>query len=618
MRKAKLSKYVAVVTAIGIIAVSPMTALADTVESVKIEGNESEPKTVDEVKNTKAETGVYMTDKGDTALSGTVTVNGNVSVDNKDETKNPGYWSSYSEVSGVVIESDGGTGNVNISGDVKSDASQREGSFHGISEGVYTNTNSNITIGGNVNATSKDYSLGIDYSYAVSASKDYKVNTEIGGSVTASAVNGSAVAVSIQDKSTDKTSIAGDVKADGKYAYGILINNIKNQISTKGEYRPTDNGEGKTTEITVGGNVEANGTSNGIGIYLNDNLKNVDITVDGDIKGNTYGLYVSNNMSDDVKIKTDGTISSDDGAAIVVVKTADDQKAPEVTAWKIESGAEQLVSAKVPDESQKGGGLKEDTEYAKTVQSAINYIIKADATENGSTSSNGKIVLTGTKGTVTIGDKIYKTAHQNDTIIINVETAKGYKSTLKNNGVGTLALDKDGNYILTIPEGGGVELSAVIEKIAQQRSGRNSNRYSSSGSAGSSTAVYGAGISSSSASDTNWAYDNTGWKLKKSDGNYASSEWRQVSWNGTTSWYHFNNNGYAESGWFTDSDGQRYFLDNAHDGTFGQMFTGWKQINGQWYFFNTANTAAASVGSLLVNGTTPDGYKVNADGIWVQ
>ena len=35
--------------------------------------------------------------------------------------------------------------------------------------------------------------------------------------------------------------------------------------------------------------------------------------------------------------------------------------------------------------------------------------------------------------------------------------------------------------------------------------------------------------------------------------------------------------------------------------------TGWKKIQNSWYYFNAD-------GSLLVNGTTPDGYPVGADG----
>ncbi len=609
MRNVKASKIMAVAMASVLVMVSPMTALADTVTQVTITGEGSE--TVDAVSNSTADTGVSMSDGEKEALNGSVTVNGNVSVNNKDEMTVPGWYSSYSEVYGVAIESNGGTGTVNISGNVNSDATQREGNYYGISGGVYTNANSNITIEGDISAKSNDYSLGIEYSYRDFGSEDYTVSTEIGGNVTASATDGAAVAISIQDKSTDKTNIVGDVKADGTAAYGILISSPKAESDTDNALYPTDNGEGKTTELVVGGDVEANGTGTGtgtgIGICLNNNLKNVDITVDGDIKGSTYGLYVNDNMSDAVKIKTDGTISSTEGAAIVITATSKktilkDEKEvevaadaiPDITVWKIESDTNELVKAVVTDDKDKSESFKD------SVLSGINYIIKANTTLNGDETTKGQIKLTGTKGQVTVGDKTYDTANQGDEIIINVETVRGYKYSLTA-GQGVLSKNVDGTYTLTIPEGGGVELNAVLEKI----------HSSSSGGSGSS--------SSSSNSNTNtWSQDSNGWRIKKSNGSYASNEWINITWNGQTSWYHFNSNGYADGGWFTDTDGQKYYLYNVHDGRFGYMLTGWHLIDGKWYFFNTQKLDNASTGSLVVNGKTSDGYNVDANGAWIQ
>ena len=87
-----------------------------------------------------------------------------------------------------------------------------------------------------------------------------------------------------------------------------------------------------------------------------------------------------------------------------------------------------------------------------------------------------------------------------------------------------------------------------------------------------------------------------------------------MNWNGKDNWYHFNGLGYADGGWFTDTDGQKYYLYNIHDGQFGYMFTGWNEISGKWYFFNTEKTGNASLGSLVTNGTTPDGHSVDATG----
>ena len=51
-------------------------------------------------------------------------------------------------------------------------------------------------------------------------------------------------------------------------------------------------------------------------------------------------------------------------------------------------------------------------------------------------------------------------------------------------------------------------------------------------------------------------------------------------------------------------NGDHYYFDES-----GAMQTGWKQIDGNWYYFQAD-------GSLLKNATTPDGYKVNEEGIW--
>ena len=41
----------------------------------------------------------------------------------------------------------------------------------------------------------------------------------------------------------------------------------------------------------------------------------------------------------------------------------------------------------------------------------------------------------------------------------------------------------------------------------------------------------------------------------------------------------------------------------------GSMMTGWTLYNNQWYFLKKD-------GDMAVDETTPDGYKVDKDGIW--
>ena len=152
-------------------------------------------------------------------------------------------------------------------------------------------------------------------------------------------------------------------------------------------------------------------------------------------------------------------------------------------------------------------------------------------------------------------------------------------------------------------------------------SNNNNNNNNNSSTARSSS---GGGSSSTTANNGTWVMDDAGWWFKKADGSYPKDMWYECVWNGTSNWYHFNAQGYADEGWLTDKDGQKYYLHSVHDGKFGYMYTGWNQINGQWYYFNTADIATGlasgghSKGSLVTNATTADGYKVGADGAWIR
>ncbi|MBS1483976.1 MAG: hypothetical protein HP059_12430, partial [Clostridium sp.] len=46
------------------------------------------------------------------------------------------------------------------------------------------------------------------------------------------------------------------------------------------------------------------------------------------------------------------------------------------------------------------------------------------------------------------------------------------------------------------------------------------------------------------------------------------------------------------------------------------MYTGWHQIDGKWYYFNTED--GAKQGMMLKNTVTQDGYPVNEQGVWIQ
>lgn len=78
----------------------------------------------------------------------------------------------------------------------------------------------------------------------------------------------------------------------------------------------------------------------------------------------------------------------------------------------------------------------------------------------------------------------------------------------------------------------------------------------------------------------NWVLDSKGWWYKRTDGTYPKAEWLEDK----GKWYFFDQEGYMKKGW---------------------VF--WKE---KWYYFGEN-------GDMLVNTTTPDGYKVDKEGVYI-
>ena len=110
---------------------------------------------------------------------------------------------------------------------------------------------------------------------------------------------------------------------------------------------------------------------------------------------------------------------------------------------------------------------------------------------------------------------------------------------------------------------------------------------------------------------------NDGWHGSGNNWYYVNAGKKVTGWLGINGedWYYFNSNGDMLSGW-QKVDGKWYLMNTNHDGTYGKMLTGWQQVNGKWYYLNKKHDG--TFGAMLANTTTPDGYRVNADGVWVQ
>lgn len=73
--------------------------------------------------------------------------------------------------------------------------------------------------------------------------------------------------------------------------------------------------------------------------------------------------------------------------------------------------------------------------------------------------------------------------------------------------------------------------------------------------------------------------------------------------------YYFDQQGNMVTGWMQTQDNKWYYFNDQQNANEGKMAIGWNKVANDWYYF-TAN------GSMLTNGTTPDGYKIDQSGVW--
>lgn len=165
---------------------------------------------------------------------------------------------------------------------------------------------------------------------------------------------------------------------------------------------------------------------------------------------------------------------------------------------------------------------------------------------------------------------------------------------------------KAGNTLATCAERNGVRLIAVVMK------GKQTHYTDTKALFDYGFALADAGILSGTSSGNGtpsgqngtWQQDSSGWYYVKSNGSRAANEWLTI--NGKEYW--FDSNQYMATGWRQFVGGIWYYFKN--DGSLAK--SQWVQNSqGQWFYVGTN-------GEMLKNTTTPDGFYVNASGVWVQ
>lgn len=123
-------------------------------------------------------------------------------------------------------------------------------------------------------------------------------------------------------------------------------------------------------------------------------------------------------------------------------------------------------------------------------------------------------------------------------------------------------------------------------------------------------------------------------------------------------WYYFDDKGIMQTGWIRDMAGNWYYCNTETELPYGKMMTGWRldtgdgnwyyldpasgvmaqgwrKIDGKWYYFSPVGAgvyaydpvrqrwtygggAGRPLGAMYKNEITPDGYRTDADGVWIQ
>ncbi len=295
---------------------------------------------------------------------------------------------------------------------------------------------------------------------------------------------------------------------------------VKDGITAKSDFIATGielDGLHGTTNVAVDGNISADakgGSASGISLRSEDEGATANIIVNGDVKGSTSGISFDG-FDGTANVVINGTLSGGESAVIITkeTNTTSDEDGKEVTekrgyngnsnitVWKMTSDQDDLVKVAEETRSEITGeeNSKQDAEAADKVLKNINYIIRTDKVSNGTIHLSNTRLISG-----------FDTARETEDITIKVEASDGYKVDSVKNGDAVLKKNADGTYTLTVPRGGGVQLSAVLSAIQKSQSASSGSSGSSSSSHSESSSVNVQTTSSSGATVATTASDSNG------------------------------------------------------------------------------------------------------------
>lgn len=392
----------------------------------------------------------------------------------------------------------------------------------GLNAGNYDNVSgeNSITVEGNVSVITKD-SYDADYDYqgigawnnsTITVNGDVTIEDDAGKFPWAIWSNGAQVSVG------NVTSDAGGIKAGADEGNTALIE-VKGDLTT---------GDG-CISVQLWGN-------------------NATITVENDVQSDgTLFFDFKHSTGSDNELAIGGSIQNEDSQLKLRVGTDEDGNAtnlPEIVVGEIDD----IDNVEVIG----GTNLPVSEETKKQVIENIKYIVSSNP---DSLDGKGSFQITKLDGSALNRDKagIYDVAATYETITIHVDVQSGYEVASLTAGKSPVVKNADGSYSVTVQPGGGINIEALIRAIETNSIPDREDRSS----------IASASIRSC------WKQDNDGnWSYRDSYGRLIRSQWKLLEWNGRSDWYYFDQDGIMKTGWFQDTDGSWYFL---NDGSFSNL-----------------------------------------------
>ena len=403
----------------------------------------------------------------------------------------------------LIIEDDdeeGGTAGtsettITINGDIN--ATGKESESHGQSDSVAAcgaymtgqgpDSSTTLTVNGNISAQADEYAYGLylqttdgaEITANVTGDTTTTSTGERGESADISAFNGGG---------TITATLTGNLIAKGEESVGIKVMSQTNKYFTADQYDDSHPYDGEVEPYYEGERIKIGDSwyelysldSDGerhyfVCIEQYDGEEYYDlycpvsdvqevsqtgatsITVqEGDVTSDNIGVAVSAEEGNTVDVIVDGTVEGGKGSLVLVNDTQLGDGVA-LTVWEVkanEDGA--LVSDMV------NGVEGDDFDYKlvqnKEAEAELQYIIRVKADQ--------KDIITAA------GDAFdyrgYKVAHENDTVTLKLNIPDGYEVVeAYSDQAQSMKLEKNskGEYFLTVPRGGAVELSVKLNKL---------------------------------------------------------------------------------------------------------------------------------------------------------